>query len=84
VPLSSRSSCSTPLKLARLSNGTPAVSAATRLVIPWALSNPAVGILITPRAVFDKLRTGELRDLQALRTTLSGRTESGEASRRCW
>jgi hypothetical protein len=29
------------------------VSAATRLVIPWALSNPAVGIFITPRAVFD-------------------------------
>ena len=41
---------------ATFSNGTPLVSASTRAVIFSALSNPAVGIFITPRLLFDMRR----------------------------
>src|SRR5215510_1226022 len=52
VVSSSLSSCSTPIMLATFSNGTPAVSVSTGVVIGLADANGAVGIFITPRLLF--------------------------------
>src|SRR4029453_8786953 len=56
VVSSSLSSCSTPIMLATFSNGTPAVSDSTGVVIGLAGAKGAGGNFITPRLCFSARR----------------------------